>query len=164
MTIEERMLREVFDLIERDLPAELDALSLDPLRWRSGTGDGTPGEWTEQIVRLDAPAELWAEDRIRTRFPTLAVYLNDSEYQDESEECGSTTLSSAVVWVDIALAGPDDELLVWLWLRYAEAVRNVIARAPLTFRLSLRSQRVIESGPLESLHLRRGALEFSGRE
>jgi hypothetical protein len=158
----EQVLEALVNQIATKLPDELQAVSAAPLRWLHLNEDGKM-EWKESIVSLPLPVELWAQQSPQLNFPAIMVHYTDTSYTRESDEDNSLYSSAHLFAIDLALTHDEPEMLVWMWLRYMQAIQNVVKKMNVIgiYDVQINAQRITETGPFDSIHLRRGMVEIS---
>ncbi len=143
-------------LLER-LPDCLAEQSQSPLRYLHRDNFG-PMSWREELIALPPLAELWAEQHVSLNYPAVILHYRASVNTPvaECDEYDYDLLFQA----DLILTHHEPEALQFLWLRYAAAVKAAVRSINLDVRVQTPGQRITESGPDESMYLRRGLIDL----
>ncbi len=156
MTIEDIQFA-LAEAILDDLPAALFAQFARPVRWLERDDDSNRMAWRELQMIAEPLQELWSQQQLMLNFPALLIHYQETQ-STEVDECGDQD-HTAFFFFDLILTHPNPEVLISYWFRYAEAIKAVLIGKQFNFRLQITGQRISETGPLESLELRRGLID-----
>ena len=124
--IEEALHQKLIKALTERLPNALASASATPFVYQSRDGQGRHAQVTE-LHRLEAPQEVLSAEGVRLYFPSIIVQFAGSTYTETEDECGDDRIyGEAAFTVDIALDHGDEQLLTWLWHRYASAVQGIL--------------------------------------
>lgn len=143
-------------LLER-LPECLAEESQVPLRYLHRDNFG-PMSWRDELVALPMLAELWAEQHVALNYPALLVHYRES-LETPVAECDEFDVA-LLFQLDLILTWHEPEALQFLWLRYANAIKRAVRSINFAVQVQTPGQRITESGPLESVYLRRGLIDL----
>ena len=154
---EEMIQRAVMETLLEKLPDHLAYESQQPLRYLHRDDFG-PMSWRDELIALPPLAELWAEQHIALNYPALLVHYRETT-ETEVAECDERDVA-LLFQLDLILTYHEPEALQFIWLRYANVVKAAVRSINLPVQVQTPGQRITESGPLESLYLRRGLIDL----
>ena len=115
--------------------------------------------WEEAVEAPGAMlAELWAEQHVALNYPALLVHYRES-LETPVAECDEFDVA-LLFQLDLILTYHEPEALQFLWLRYANAIKRAVRSINFAVQVQTPGQRITESGPLESVYLRRGLIDL----
>ena len=156
LTVEDIQLALATTLLD-DLSSALADQFERPIRWLERANDSNRMTWRELVMAPDPLQELWTQQQIMLNFPALLIHYQETASVDATD-CGERD-HTAFFFLDLILVHPHAEVLSGAWLRYAEAIKQALRSQDFPFRLQLTGQRITETGPQESLFLRRGLID-----
>ena len=151
---QQAIIQAIFDGLDEQLALQFDA----PIRWLDRPDDGSRMRWREVVMHAEPLAELWSQQQPMLNFPALLVHYQETQ-STLIDECGDQD-HAFFFFLDLVLTHPNPEVLNWYWLRYAEAIKATLRSTSFDFQVQITGQRINETGPLESLQLRRGLLDL----
>jgi hypothetical protein len=154
---EETIQRAVIETLLERLPNCLAEESQEPIRYLHRDNFG-PMSWRDELIQLPPLAELWAEQHIALNYPALLVHYRETT-ETEIAECDEKDVA-LLFQLDLILTYHEPEALQFLWLRYANAVKRAVRSINFPVQVQTPGQRITESGPLESIYLRRGLIDL----
>jgi hypothetical protein len=124
--IEEIIHQKLIKALAERLPDALAQAAETPFTYQRRAKDADYTEVSERHV-LPTPQEIFSAEANRLYWPSVIVHYSGSTYTETECEQGAHGLQGEAAFdVDIALADGDEQLLTWLWHRYAQAVKGVL--------------------------------------
>ena len=154
---EESIQRGLMEVLLENLPTHLLAQAESPLRYLH-RAEGGALSWQEEIISLPMLAELWAEQHIALNYPALLLHYRETTATPVTD-CDEEDIS-ILYQADLILTHHEPEALQFLWLRYAAAINATVRSINFPIQVQTPGQRITESGPLESIYLRRGLIDL----
>lgn len=158
MTYNEELVHlKMIETLLEQLPKQLELQSEEPVRFLQRE---TFGEMTfrEELIALPALQELWTEQHVALNYPAIILLYRDTLNAPVSE-CDDVDVTM-LFQADLILTHHEPEALQFLWYRYANAIKAALSQAKITGKIFSTGQRITETGPLESVYLRRGLIDF----
>jgi len=141
------------------LPQTLQNASQIPIRYLARQENGSHA-WAETLETLEAPQELLAQQAAQLEFPAVMLHYATTDISYDGDEC-PVELAAHSFTIDLAITHEEPEILAWLWLRYAEAVRAALKLGAQDIKggvLLFTGQQITEDGPYQQVNLRRGSI------